>query len=103
MDDLLRDFLPRFVVLSRVRLENAARAFDGGPSVDRRGYADEMHALGGEAAVLDLPRVYELAREAERVGKAWAASATPDARASCQAALERVRAAIAEVSKEAGH
>lgn len=59
MDDLLATFLPRFRTIAAERLTRLRAQFDGG--LARR----ELHALAGEASMLGLGRVAELARSAE--------------------------------------
>lgn len=75
-------FLPRFVAQARSHL---ARASDAAGPVAR-----EMHALAGEAAVMELVDVAGLAREAE--GRARAGEATGEI-------LRRIEAAIGELER----
>jgi len=64
-DDLREKFLPRFVASARQRLERASQLIADGanaaPSI-----AADLHTIAGEASIMGLHDVAELAREGER-------------------------------------
>jgi HPt (histidine-containing phosphotransfer) domain-containing protein len=65
IDDIRQKFLPRFVATARERLERASKAIadgaDAAPSI-----AADLHTIAGEASIMGLHDVAQLAREGER-------------------------------------
>ena len=90
MKDLLAEFLPRFAASASERL-GRARALVAERRLDAVGR--ELHTLAGEAAVLGLRSVAELARRGE------VASRTPDCLppgvASWEILLDEIERAVA--------
>jgi HPt (histidine-containing phosphotransfer) domain-containing protein len=101
IEDLRSRFMPRFMEASRGRLERARVLFAGG---DAPTLAHELHALAGEAMMLDLHTIAENARRGESAAIAWskgresggASSEAP--RAACADCLESVGQALAVLS-----
>jgi HPt (histidine-containing phosphotransfer) domain-containing protein len=64
-DDIRVKFLPRFVASARERLERASKLIADGanaaPSI-----ATDLHTIAGEASIMGLHDVAEMAREGER-------------------------------------
>ena len=68
MSDLLAKFLPRFLKLAgerlgRIELQLAAELPAPAPIVN------ELHAIAGEAGLIGLPELANLARDGERISK----------------------------------
>ena len=65
IDDIRAKFLPRFVSTARQRLEHASQLIADGataaPSI-----AADLHTIAGEASIMGLHDVAEMAREGER-------------------------------------
>jgi HPt (histidine-containing phosphotransfer) domain-containing protein len=85
---ILARFLPRFAALARERVEralaHAARAEFGA-------IASELHALAGEAALLGLDRIAELAREGEETARKG------DSPTECERVLHALATHVASV------
>jgi HPt (histidine-containing phosphotransfer) domain-containing protein len=65
IDEIRAKFLPRFVSTARKRLENAQRLIaDGAPAAPS--IAADLHTIAGEASIMGLHDVAEMAREGER-------------------------------------
>ena len=88
IEDLRKRFLPRFVQGGRERVRRALRACEG----ERCSLASaitELHALAGEAALLELHVIAELARAGENAAR------TPGAQGgACAKALREIDAAL---------
>jgi hypothetical protein len=102
-EELKQRFLPRFVETSRGRLARARSLFDGG---DAPTLAHELHALAGEAMMLDLRVIADNARRGESAARAWsrsseASSEGADPRAICASCIDNVGEAILELSSAA--
>ena len=98
IEDLRRRFLPRFVETSRERLARAHSLFEGG---DAPTLAHELHALAGEAMMLDLGAVADHARLAEVAARAWSKASEDSggcSRAACAHCLEIVGQALHALS-----
>jgi HPt (histidine-containing phosphotransfer) domain-containing protein len=67
--DLQARFLPRFLSSSRERVRRARDACAEGGDAFVHVVAVELHALAGEASLLDLPEIGALAREGESVAR----------------------------------
>ena len=92
-NELRREFLPRFLVAARRRLEDARTA-----SFSR--LAGELHSLAGEAMLLGLPEISALASEAEGVARRSFENADAAARASCARSLSRLVEMVEELSAQ---
>jgi HPt (histidine-containing phosphotransfer) domain-containing protein len=66
---ILERFLPRLVETARARLERARAALARADAAALAEVATEMHALAGEAAMLELAEIARIAREAEAAGR----------------------------------
>jgi HPt (histidine-containing phosphotransfer) domain-containing protein len=98
IEDLRSRFLPRFMESSRGRLERARVLFAGG---DASKLAHELHALAGEATMLDLFSIAEGARRGESAAIAWSRGAEGSSeapRAVCADCLETVAQALHALS-----
>jgi len=101
IDDLRSRFMPRFVEASRGRLERARVLFAGG---DAPMLAHELHALAGEAMMLDLHAIADNARRGESAAIAWSkgresgGGSSEAPRAVCADSLESVGRALALLS-----
>jgi HPt (histidine-containing phosphotransfer) domain-containing protein len=82
-DDLRTQFLPHFLSVARQRLEQAK-------TLSFSKVAGELHALAGEAMLLGLPEVFQLAADAEAAAQRCFENADPAARATCAQALARL-------------
>jgi HPt (histidine-containing phosphotransfer) domain-containing protein len=66
MIDEIRDkFLPRFLDTARARLERASKMIADGSDA-AAAIASDLHTIAGEAAVMGLAEIAEVAREGER-------------------------------------
>lgn len=86
MSDLRERFLARFVEAAIKRLDAAALA-------SAADVARQLHALAGEAALLDFHEIAAEARAAEQSARAWAAGDEGRGRA-VQDAVARLRAEV---------
>ena len=93
MEHLRARFLPRFLETARQRLERA-RVLSAPRSREPNKLAMELHALAGEAAMLELGELAQLARTAEAFVTGMAAGEA-DAEASFQQSLESLAEAVA--------
>jgi hypothetical protein len=91
--DLRRRFGARFVAQARVRVAKARASL----SSDRKVVVAELHALAGEAALLEITDVARAARSGER-----AVRDAPDSEvtAACTVELDALDAAIAAFEAE---
>jgi HPt (histidine-containing phosphotransfer) domain-containing protein len=65
IDDIRNKFLPRFVTTARARLEKASQLIANGATAAPTIAAD-LHTIAGEASIMGLHDVAEMAREGER-------------------------------------
>ncbi len=86
MDDLRARFLPRFLSTARERLARARTSLEADGTGG--GLAGELHALAGEASILGLSRVSELARRGENTARGRVEPPGGDALADCRTVLE---------------
>ncbi|MGZ3420189.1 MAG: Hpt domain-containing protein [Polyangiales bacterium] len=94
MDELSAAFLPRFLEAARGRITRARKSLQSTLSSDRAKVSHELHALAGEAAVLELVDVAELARAAEAIARRWSAAGDSQDADRCRDALVRLDAAV---------
>ena len=78
-------FLPRFLESARARMNRARAMLDAGNELSA--FGSEMHALAGEAAILEFTTVAKLAREGE-------AGARRSDRDACREALSALGPAV---------
>jgi HPt (histidine-containing phosphotransfer) domain-containing protein len=92
IEDLRQRFLPRFVQSGR---ERAARALEALETAQGSAVAAaELHALAGEAAILELSDIAGLAREGEKAARSAPATAPREKREECARLLRRIAAAV---------
>jgi HPt (histidine-containing phosphotransfer) domain-containing protein len=96
MDDLASTFMPRFMESARRRIARARAALQSTLTPDRQAVSHELHALAGEAAVLELTAVADLARVAEAIARRWSVSGDARDAAACHEALVRIDDAVNE-------
>lgn len=96
-EELRARFLPRFIETARSRLSRAHEqlASQQGP----HGVQGELHALAGEASLLGLFNIAELARRGEHAARSWAAGTSDEAMDSCTAALQSLSRDIEALSQ----
>jgi HPt (histidine-containing phosphotransfer) domain-containing protein len=82
--DVREQFLPRFVETAHGRLARAKELLAAG---DARTLARELHALAGEAGMLELLEIARLARNGEAAATLWAKDGSDSARSDCNACL----------------
>jgi succinoglycan biosynthesis protein ExoA len=88
MEELRHRFLPRFLRAGQERVRRALDACIGDSRLDV--VATEVHALAGEAALLELREIVSLARAAEVVARAPSGGAAD----ACRSALRDILAAL---------
>ncbi len=96
IEELREKFLGRFLEGAAGRLSRARVGLEEG---DRKTVSHEMHALAGEAALLELDDVARRAREAEQLSRRWLKSNDDAEAASFRVALEGVDQAVRAVSE----
>jgi HPt (histidine-containing phosphotransfer) domain-containing protein len=65
IEEIRAKFLPRFVTTARQRLEKAQQLIaDGAPAAPA--IAADLHTIAGEASIMGLHEVADIAREGER-------------------------------------
>jgi HPt (histidine-containing phosphotransfer) domain-containing protein len=79
-------FLPRFLAIAAGRIDRCRQLAERG---DWNGITTELHALAGEAALLELRNIADLAREGERLAR------KPESHGECASALRDIEAQIA--------
>jgi len=84
-------FLTRFIASTRRRLERADKVIASPEQPDGRALAMDIHLIWGEAAMLDLPQIAQLAREAEAAARRLGAQDMAEARIACAAAVRAMR------------
>jgi HPt (histidine-containing phosphotransfer) domain-containing protein len=82
-------FLPRFLAIAAGRIERCSKLAERG---DWNGITTELHALAGEAALLELRNIADLAREGERLAR------QPGSQGECPSILRAIEAQIAASS-----
>ena len=99
MDELRDRFLLRFLETTKGRLTRARSLFEGD---DAQALARELHALAGEAKMLDLYAIAEDAHRGEIAARAWSDGAGDGPRAACASCLDTVGEAVASLSPPPG-
>ncbi len=95
IEELRAKFLPRFLDAARGRLERAQHGLVQG---DRNAVMHEMHALAGEAAILDLQDVARASRAAEHSARKWVASDSAVDAENIRTAIGDVQTAVAALT-----
>jgi HPt (histidine-containing phosphotransfer) domain-containing protein len=95
IEELRAKFLTRFLDSAKSRLERARGGLGEG---DRSVVMHEMHALAGEAAILELQEVAKAARGAEQHARKWVASDTTSDEDRTRMALGDVETAVAALT-----
>jgi CheY-like chemotaxis protein/HPt (histidine-containing phosphotransfer) domain-containing protein len=90
-----KDFLTRFFASTRRRLERAQKVINSPEQADGRALGMDIHLIWGEAAMLDLPRIAQLAREAEAASRRLGVQDTTEARIACAAAIRAMHEGLA--------
>ena len=65
IDEIREKFLPRFIASARARLQHASDAISQG-SEAAPAIAADLHTIAGEASIMGLAEIAEIARESER-------------------------------------
>lgn len=91
IDELRAKFMPRFLDSAQNRLIRARGGLDRG---DRTEVVHELHALAGEAAILELQQVAHAARAAETIARRWVGSDNAVDAEHCRSSLSEVEAAV---------
>ena len=84
-------FLPRFVKLAAERIDRCLALAERG---DWNAITTELHALAGEAALLELRPIADLAREGERIAR------KTESQGECASILQALGKQIAACSPE---
>jgi len=82
-----KEFLSRFIASTRRRLERVEKVIAAPEHAEGRALAMEIHLIWGEAAMLELPRIAQLAREAESAARRLGTQDMAEARIACAAAV----------------
>jgi HPt (histidine-containing phosphotransfer) domain-containing protein len=99
MVELQSQFLERFLERTKGRLTRARSLLDVD---DATALAHELHALAGEAKMLDLFAIADLASRGEVAARAWSDGADDGPRATCATCLDTVGKAVASLSATGG-
>jgi CheY-like chemotaxis protein len=86
-----KEFLARFIASTKRRLERAQKVIDSPEPADGRALGMDIHLIWGEAAMLDLPQIAQLAREAEAAARRLGVQDKAEARIGCAAAVRALR------------
>jgi PleD family two-component response regulator len=82
-----KEFLTKFFASTRRKLDRAQRVIESSEHADGKSLAMEIHQIWGEAAMLDLPQIAQMAREVEAAARRLGAEDTTEARIACAAGL----------------
>src|SRR4051794_21869595 len=95
MEELWLRFRERFLESAHKRLSRA-RTLSTSESSNAAALASELHALAGEASVLGLDEVAQLARNGERAARSWKTKGDGGAedRGVCATTLDNLEAAV---------
>ena len=96
--DLWEKFGARFIGSARARVARARPAIDTQSRDAVMTILNEMHALSGEASMIGVPKIAQLAKSLEAAAKRWNAAQTKEEItreiASCVAGLRELSAAV---------
>jgi PleD family two-component response regulator len=87
--------MTRFLASTRRRLEKAQKVINSPEHADGRALGMDIHLIWGEAAMLDLPRIAQLAREAEAAARRLGVDDTAEARIACAATIGAMNEGLA--------
>ena len=90
-----KEFLTRFIASARMRLEKAQKVINSPEHADGRALGMDIHLIWGEAAMLELPQIAQLAREAEATARRLGVRDTTEARIACAAAFRAMQDELA--------
>ena len=82
-----KDFQAKFFASTRRRLDRVQRVLESSDPADGRALAMEIHQIWGEAAMLELPQIAQMAREVEATARRIGVQDTTEARIACVAGL----------------
>jgi PleD family two-component response regulator len=82
-----KEFLTKFFASTRRKLDRAQRVIESSEHADGKALAMEIHQIWGEAAMLDLPQIAQMAREVEAAARRLGVEDTTEARIACAAGL----------------
>ena len=99
IDDIREKFLPRFLTSARERLARASKLVANG-AIAAPSIAADLHTIAGEASIMGLHDVADMAREAEL--KRRAAEAEIDGFISKQIGAEAIVARVRAIIGTAG-
>jgi HPt (histidine-containing phosphotransfer) domain-containing protein len=104
-EDLWARFGARFIDTARTRLSRVSPVVDAGSREGLANVVHEMHSLAGEASMLGVAPIAELARRVEVAAKKWGGATDEDAavRAACATALGRLGEALEKLAASEGH
>jgi HPt (histidine-containing phosphotransfer) domain-containing protein len=95
IEELRAKFLIRFLDGARHRLERARAGLSEG---DRTAVMHEMHALAGEAGILEFQEVARAARGAEQYARRWVVSDSATDAEQCRVAIGDVESAVSALA-----
>jgi len=98
IDAMRSRFLGRFLEVSSGRLVRARALLESG---DPTSLAHELHALSGEARMLELHDVADDAGRGERAARHWASGAADEGRPECARALATLADAVIALGRQA--
>jgi len=84
-------FLANFMAAARGRIDRAERLVNTIGPLDGQAVAAEVHSIWGEAAILNLPEVAQLAHEAESAARRLALDGSAEAQIAVASALRAMR------------
>lgn len=99
MDELVAKFLPRFVTLATSRIERSIVLVTARERGAMEQVAHDMHGLAGEAGLLGLERITQLARGLEAHARTLGGSPEGADPAALLAELRALGAAVSEVTR----
>ena len=105
-EDLWARFGRRFIDTARARVARVEPLVATGAHEGLAGVVHEMHSLAGEASMLGVAPVAELARRVEIAAKKWGTSQTNEdavVRAACASALGRLGEALDKLTSPSMH
>ncbi len=98
MDELTARFLPRFAALARDRLARGMTVAVGRQRDQGSQLVHDMHAMAGEAGLLGLSAVMELARGAESSARQFAGGEADGDAVALIDCLQRLETALKEAT-----
>jgi HPt (histidine-containing phosphotransfer) domain-containing protein len=96
---LFERFVPRLIEVGSERVARAREILSAGLPEGAEELESSFHRLAGEAGIVGLPAISELAREVEVL--AAAAISNPASRAACEHSLDDLERALAALKTSA--